>query len=169
MRNTNTRRRMMFGVAVGLLSAAALSTQLFAQPPSRGGRDMRGGFPGMRDLDLSEVQRQGIRDIRQQNRSAQESLNEHLRAAMRALNEAVMTDGVNEPVIRALAAELAILESEAAVQRAHTYAAILSILTPDQRTQLTELPAEAKERFRERRQERRREWRRNGREERRQR
>ena len=168
MRHTNTRQRMMFGVAVGLLSAAALSAHLLAQPPG-GGRGPRGGFPGMRDLDLSDVQRDSIRDIRQQNRSTQRPLNEQLRAARQALNEAVMTDVVNEPVIRALAAELAILEADATVLRAHTYAAIVNILTPEQRARLTERRAEAEERFRERRRERHEDWRQGREDERRQR
>ena len=66
-----------------------------------------------------------------------------------------MADVVNESTIRGLAAQIAPLEADAAVQRAYANAAVLQVLTPDQRAELRELQAEAQEGFSERRQRRR--------------
>lgn len=150
MRQSNSFQRAILGVTAGAFCVALFSLPVSAQRPFGGAR---GGFPNMRALDLTEDQRDRIRDIRDQHRETDGSTHERLRAARRALNEAVMTDVVNEPVIRGLAADLAILESDAAVRRAHTYADVLQILTPEQRDQLEELRDEAGTRFRERRQQ----------------
>ena len=145
----------------GLLAAAFMMTMpmhVSAQPGSRGfGGPQgggRGGLPGLRALDLTDAQRDEIRSVREQHHDP--ALAQQHRAARQALNEAIAADVVNESAIRGLAAQLALFEADAAVQRAYAHAAVLQILTPDQRAELTELQAQAEE-FRERMRPRRRE------------
>ena len=57
-------------------------------------------LPGLRDLELTDVQREAIRDIVEQNRSEGSAMAEQLGAARAALNEVVMDDVVNESMIR---------------------------------------------------------------------
>ena len=115
------------------------------------GGGLRGMLPGLRDLDLSDAQREAIRNIAEQNRSEGSGMAEQLGPARAFLHEAVMADVVNESTIRARAADVARLEADAAVQRAYVNAQIWQVLTPDQRAELRQLQAEATERMGERR------------------
>ena len=161
MQQRHAREWTLFGLAVGLMSMLVLTTHASAQPPSDGPRSFRDGggprgmFAGLRQLDLSEDQREELRALREQNRGEGEARREQLRIARQALTDAVMTDAVNESLIRALAAELATLEADAAVQTAHRHAAMLQILTPSQREELEALRAERRERWEERMADRR--------------
>ena len=147
---------ILAGVVV-LLAALMSMSEVHAQPGVRSpdGRFMGGGQRGMRpglsELDLSDDQRAAIRSIAEQNRSEGSAMAEQLGAARASLNEAVMVDVVNESTIRARAADVARLEADAAVQRAHVNAQIWQVLTPDQRAELRQLQAEATERLGERR------------------
>ena len=156
MKVTATRNGIIAGGVV-LFAALMLTSVIHAQPGSRSpdGRGIGGGprgmLPGLRDLELTDVQREAIRDIAEQNRSEGNAMAEQLGAARVALNEVVMDDVVNESTIRARAADLAGLAADAAVQRAYVNAQIWQVLTPDQRAELRQLQAEAPERIGERR------------------
>ena len=146
----------IIAVAAVLVTALIFTAAVQAQPGSRspGGRFMGDGplrmLPGLRNLDLTDDQREVIRDIAEQNRDKGSTMVEQLGAARSALREAVTDDVVNESLIRARAAHVANLEADAAVQRAHVNAQILQLLTPDQRAELQELRTEAQERIGER-------------------
>ena len=137
-----------------LFATLALAPAMLAQPapggPDGPGMLMRAGprgmVPGLRALDLEEAQRDRIREIVEQNRDAGATMAQQLQAVRAALNEVVVTEVVNESLIRARAAELATLEADAAVQRAYVTAQVLQVLTPDQRAEWRELRANAKER-----------------------
>jgi Spy/CpxP family protein refolding chaperone len=74
-----------------------------------------------------------------------------LRAAQRKLRDAVTAEVVNETTIRAAAAETASFRADAAVRRAEMHAAVLAVLTTDQRAELSQLRENARENRRERR------------------
>ena len=63
----------------------------------------------------------------------------------------VRTDVVNEGEIRSLAAHVATIEGDAAVQRAYLFAQVWQLLTPDQQARAAEFEAEAQSRRTERR------------------
>lgn len=160
MKVRTTRNGIVAGLVV-LFASLTFVSDMHAQPRSgtRDGRFMGGGprgmLPGLREMDLTDAQREAIRAIAEQNRSEGRAMAEQLGAARASLNEAVMADVVNESTIRARAADLARLEADAAVQRAYVNAEIWQILTPDQRAELRQLQAEAEERRGERLSERR--------------
>ena len=156
MRNRIARNGIIAGMALVLAGVFLAPMPVSAQPGSRDfGGPMRGGpggMPGLRELDLSDAQRDQIRSVRQQHRNP--ALAEQLRAAKRALHDSVTADVVNESAIRGLAAQVAPLEAAAAIQRAYAHAAVLQILTADQHAELSEIQADARE-FGERRRQRR--------------
>jgi Spy/CpxP family protein refolding chaperone len=138
----------------GAVMAAMLATgaSTYAQGPGFG---RRGGGPGgapgfagrglelpLRELNLTDAQQQQVRSIRERHRDDSQQLAERLRTAMEAQRKAVETVPVNESLIRSTTQELADVQADAAVAQAHTRSEILSVLTADQRAQLSKLQAD---------------------------
>lgn len=128
VRRVRTTRNRIVAGAIVLFAALMFVPDTHAQPRP-GGPDgrFRGGGPmgmllGLREIDLTDAQREAIGVIREQNRSEGRAMAEQLRAARASLKEVVMVDVVNESTIRARAADLARLEADAAVQRAYVNA-----------------------------------------------
>ena len=142
-----TRGRAVAGIA--LIAMAALVAGVGLEAQGRGGR---GGFGGtLRYLDLTGDQRESIRTIVREHRENGAASRQALRAAQQTLRDAVTAEVVNETTIRAAAAEAASLRADAAVRRAEMHAAVLAVLTTDQRAELNELRENARENRRERR------------------
>lgn len=163
-----------------LLGLLALAPAVLAQPGQRGDHHRgdgpgfhRGGghhggghhgggiLHGLRGLDLTDTQKEEVRSILEASREDNADTRQALREARKALHEAVQATPFDEAGVRVAAATLADLEADQAVERARTFNAVYDVLTPEQRTELAELRAEAderrqerRERFRERRQER---------------
>lgn len=148
MQTGTTRGRLAAGLALVAAAVLAAGAELAAQD--------RGGFGGaLRYLDLTGGQRAAIRALVREHRESGAEARQALRAARRELRAAVTAEVVNETAIRALAAAAAPLQADAAVRRAQLHAAILEVLTAEQRTELGRL----QENVREHRRERRRGWR----------
>ena len=142
-----TRKRIAAGIA--LIAMAALVAGVGLEAQGRGGR---GGFGGtLRYLDLSDDQRESIRTVVREHRENGAASRQALRAAQRKLRDAVTAEVVNETTIRAAAAEAASFRADAAVRRAEMHAAVLAVLTTDQRAELSQLRENARENRRERR------------------
>jgi periplasmic protein CpxP/Spy len=127
------------GVAMGLGTAA------LAQPHGGAGgehRGMRGGFHGLRQLGLSDEQRQDVRRIMELHKAERQSIAQRLREARRSQSEAVVAVPVDESAVRARSAELAKVETDAAVLRARMHAEIYNVLTPEQQEKAKALRAE---------------------------
>ena len=126
------------GVAIGLGTAVA-------QPHGDAGgehRGIRGGFHGLRQLGLSDEQRQEVRRIMELHKAERQAIGERLREARRAQSDAVMAVPVDESAVRARSAELAKVESDAAVLRARMHAEVYNVLTPEQQEKAKALRAE---------------------------
>jgi periplasmic protein CpxP/Spy len=91
------------------------------------------------ELQLTDAQREQIRTIAQTHRDEWQTLADRGRAAHQALMAAVAADEINESAIRAKSAEMAAVEADAAVARAHARAEVLQILTADQKSTLKDL------------------------------
>ncbi len=142
-------RSVTAGVLVaGLLAGGAAFAQgPGGRPGGPGGRGGRGGIgaPGdlglpLAQLNLTDSQRQQIRDLTQQRRQGGEQVQERLRAAMDARRAAIEASPVNEGAIRATSADLVAAETEAAILEAHLRADAL--LTPEQQDQVKKLQAD---------------------------
>jgi len=144
-------------LTAGVLVAALLTGgAAFAQGPggpgrpggpgSRGGRGGPGG-PGelglpLAQLNLSDSQRQQVRELTQQRRQTDEQVQQRLRAAMDARRAAIDAIPVNEGAIRATTADVVAAETEVAIVQAHLRADIFALLTPEQQDQVKKLQAE---------------------------
>ena len=162
-------KRVSYFIA-GAVMAAMLATgaSTYAQGPGFGRRGGGPGGPGgfggpgvalpLRDLNLTDAQRQQVRDIRERHRDEAQQIGERLRTAMDAQRKAVEATPVNESLIRSTTQELAEAQADAAIAQAHARSEILSILTADQRAQLSKLQADRQARaqqFRANQQQRR--------------
>ena len=131
------------GVTVGLGTVAS------AQPHRHGGgehRGMHGGFAGLGQLGLSDDQRQEVRKIMDLHKAERQAIGQRLRDARRAQEEAVTAVPVDEAAVRTRSAELAKVESDAAVLRAKVHAEVYNVLTPEQQEKAKALRAEREQR-----------------------
>ena len=132
-------------VIAAVSMAIGLGTAVSAQPRGPAGgehRGMRGGFHGLRQLGLSDEQRQEVRRIMELHKAERQSIGQCLREARRSQSEAVMAVPVDESAVRARSAELAKVETDAAVLRARMHAEIYNVLTPEQQEKAKALRAE---------------------------
>jgi protein CpxP len=150
-RKTTSRTIGATFIASLLLIPLALSAS-GAQEGRRGPRGHHEGRGGggaiMRELDLSETQREQMRSLREQG---SREIMERLMERRKALNEAVES-GADEGTLRQLAFESGEAEGDAAVERARVYRQMMEILTPEQREQYQALKQEREQKMEERRQ-----------------
>lgn len=158
---TTTLKRVALGVAAALVSVgvyAASQDQNTNQPPPPFMRGHGPGGPGQgrfggpggpmgmlpmlgRGLNLTDAQRDQVKQIAESHKDEWKALADRGRAAHDALFKAVTADEVNESVIREKSADVAAVEADAAVARAKARAEVVQILTADQKAKLKELQA----------------------------
>ena len=166
---TQTIRRFGLGIGAGLL-ALGLGAAVFASPqdtaqtpPPFSGRAMRGpGGPGMRggmgelrmlrQLDLTDAQKQQIGGVMQSHAAELKSLGDRMAQARQALGKAVNADTIDEGAIRDASTAVGAVEADMAVARAHIRAEVLQVLTPDQQAKAKQLEAQAQQRMSQMRQ-----------------
>ena len=162
---TSTVKRITLAVVASLL-ALGLGAGAFVhaqdQQTDRPSRPFRGG-PGRfggpggpmgmlpmlgRQLNLSDAQKDQIKSIAASHETEWKAIFDRERTAHDALNAAIMADPVNDALVRQKSAEVAAVEADAAVARAHARAEVFQILTAEQKTQLKDLQAKMKARRR---------------------
>ena len=125
----------------------------FGGPGGRGGPGGPMGALGplgpiMRQVNLTDAQREQVRSIVESHRDEMQALGERARPAHEALQAAINSGTFDEGTIRARYAEVANVEADVAVAQARVYSEVFQILTPEQQAQVTKLQAEMKERGR---------------------
>ena len=113
------------------------------------GRRGPGGFglPGLRQLDLSDAQKEQIRTIQQSHRTEVQSIAERTRTAQRAIDQAANGTSVDEATIRSQSTALATAIADGAILRAKVNAEIFNVLTAEQQQKLNEHRAQMQERM----------------------
>ena len=101
-------------------------------------------------LNLTEAQREQVRQITQQHREQARGTFERLRAAQEARQQAVEAIPFDEARIRAAMQELAGLETEIAVMQGRIHSDVFALLTPEQQAQAQKLRAARDARMKER-------------------
>ncbi len=166
---TQTIRRFGLGIGAGLmalgLGAAVLASpqDTAPNPPPFSGRAMRGpGGPGMRggfgelrmlrQLNLTDAQKQQIRGVMQSHSAELKSLGDRMAQARQALDKLINADTIDEGAIRDASTAVAAVEADMAVARAHIRAEVLQVLTPDQQAKAKQLEAQMQERMSQMRQ-----------------
>ena len=120
-------------------------------PGDPGGRGFAAGF-ALGQLDLSDAQKQQVRDIMQRRQQELRPTLDRLQQAMQAQRAAINAVPVNEQAVRAAAANLAAAEADMAVEQARMHADIFAILTVEQQEKAKQLEAQGQARAQERRQ-----------------
>jgi len=144
----------------GLADTVLGGTVLAAQGRSPG--DMRGRGPGggrggpgagmaLGALDLTEAQREQVRQFSEQHREQTRTLGERVRQAAEAQREAMEATSFNEQQVRATARAFAEAQTEMAVQRARLRSDIYALLTSDHQQQLARMQEEREARQAQRR------------------
>lgn len=123
----------------------------FGGPGGPGGRGFAAGF-ALGQLDLSDAQKQQIRDITKRHRDQSQPLAQRLQQAMQAQRVAIETIPVNESLVRSAAQDLAAVQADLAVEQARLHSDIFSVLTVEQQEKATQLEAQAQARAKELRQ-----------------
>ncbi|MDA1184765.1 MAG: Spy/CpxP family protein refolding chaperone [Acidobacteria bacterium] len=120
-------------------------------PGGAGGPGGRGAGMALGALDLTEAQREQVRQLTQQHRAQTRALAERVRAAEEAQREAMEASPFNEQQVRVAAQAFAEAQTDMAVQQARLRSDIHALLTPDQQQQLERMQAEREARQNERR------------------
>ena len=123
--------------------------------PGPGGPGGPGGLP-LQALNLTDTQRDQIRQLTQQYRQQNQNVGEQLRTAMEAQRKAVETMPVDEGLIRSATQALVEAQTEMAIQQARLQSEIFALLTPDQQAEARKLQAERNQRVQQRGQQRQR-------------
>jgi protein CpxP len=154
------RKRILTGVIAVVLAVAgtfAAGSVVQAQR-ARGGFGGPGGFGGfggfghrqalgmLRQLDLTDQQRQQVRTIMQNHKSDFQQVRERIHTAMEAQHAAASATPPDEATIRAKATEVGAAEGDLAVLLARVRTEVFQILTPEQQTKAQELQAQRAQR-----------------------
>ena len=131
--------------SVALLSSASLAAgqQNAGDAPQNQSTQTNPQGDPIRQLNLTAEQVEKIRAIREQNKDERFALNQRLRSAQRALDDAIQTDNSSEALIEQRAYELADAQAAATRMRAITEIRIRRVLTPEQLTKLRALRQQA--------------------------
>jgi Spy/CpxP family protein refolding chaperone len=108
-----------------------------------------GGDP-IQQLNLTPEQREQIRSIRENNRADRAAINEQLREANRALEEALNSDHPDEALVEQRLRSVAAAQAASTRMRVLTEIRIRRVLTQEQRNILRSLQQQARESRRER-------------------
>lgn len=96
------------------------------------------GLP-LRELNLTDAQREQVRQIVDSRQQETRAIGERAMAAHEALRAATTSPSFDEGLVRAKAAEVAAIDADMAVARARIFADVFQILTPEQQAKAKEL------------------------------
>jgi Spy/CpxP family protein refolding chaperone len=157
----NTSRMAGVIVAAALVAAAGIGLGAQGGPPQGPGgpafAGRRGGGPGgpmrgrpggpgaaidlpLAQLNLTAQQRDQVKSIVDSHQDEMKALGDREMAAREALQQAITADTVDDNAIRQKSADLAAVEADTAVLRAHVRAEVWQLLTPDQQKQAKATP-----------------------------
>jgi protein CpxP len=151
------RKRILTGVIAVVLAVAgtfAAGSVVQAQR-ARGGVGGPGGFGGfghrqglemLRQLDLTDQQRQQVRTIMENHKSDFQQVRQRIRTAVEAQHAAATATPPDEATIRAKATEVGTAEGDLAVLLARVRTEVFQILTPEQQAKSQELQAQRAQR-----------------------
>ena len=153
------RTHSLIVIAATALLVGGVGAGVLAQgdgPGRRGPFGHRGpaGFPGLAQLDLTDAQRQQVRDVMQRYRTQMQESGQRLREAHDAQRTAVEAIPVNEGLIRSTTQTLANAQTDMALLRARIHSDVWSVLTPEQQEKAKQLRTQREARMKQRLQRR---------------
>ncbi|HSS21098.1 MAG TPA: periplasmic heavy metal sensor [Pyrinomonadaceae bacterium] len=144
--------RILTLLALLALSAAGPAAAQTAQQPTGNPEPQQNAVnrDPIQELNLSPDQRQQIRAIRENNRAERTAIQERLKAANEALNQAVNAESPDEAAVDQRLKEVAAAQAAVMRMRLLTEIRIRRVLTVEQRETLRLLQKQAQENRRER-------------------
>jgi periplasmic protein CpxP/Spy len=149
-------------IVLGLVAGAFAQNTTGAGDPftGRGGPGWRGDFgrpggrggvlgalgPMVRQLNLSDAQKERLKSIEASHRDDVKALGDRAVAAHQGLEAAVTAETFDEATIRSRSTEVAAVEADMAVARARVRAEVLQVLTSEQQAQLKQMQAQMQQR-----------------------
>lgn len=143
-------------VAVAVATVLGVGALAEAQGPRGRGFGPRGGFLGLpaAGLNLTDAQRDLIRDIRERERTELQPVQARLREARAAQQKVLNAFPVDENAIRAATLAVAEVEAELAAHQARVRNEVFAVLTPEQQETVKKTIAEREQRMQQRMKER---------------
>ena len=140
-------KRFQMGAVMAIVGLCAVGAAQAQGPGGRGDGDGRGrGGPGgrgggammlpVRELGLTDAQREQVEQIRTANREATQAAQKAVREAEGAQRAAVQTVPLNESLVRSTTQALAMAQTDLAVQEARIFNDVWQLLTSEQQTKL---------------------------------
>ena len=114
-----------------------------------GGRHKRGRMMAgrlFRHLDLSEEQKNQLKEIRQATRETTKPIRQQMKQNREALRELTSDGNFDESAVQAIAAQQGSLTAQLIVEKERAKAAMFAVLTAEQKAKVSELKAQIKER-----------------------
>lgn len=154
MMRPHRSRLAVVGTALALV--AGLGGTAYAQGDVQARRGahrhggIRGGVPGLGRLNLTDAQREQVREVMQRHRGELQEAGRRLRDAHAAQQDAVQAVPLDEGLIRSTAQALATAQTDLALLRARMHNDVWALLTPDQQDQASKLRAERESRLKDR-------------------
>ena len=102
---------------------------------------------GLRALDLTEAQRDQVKNALQSHKDEFKAIAREMIAARGALGDAVTADTVDDTAIKAASAKVAELELQSALLRAKVHGEVFAQLTPEQQRKAKTMREQAKGRI----------------------
>jgi Spy/CpxP family protein refolding chaperone len=102
---------------------------------------------GLRALDLTEAQRDQVKNALQSHKDEFKTIAREMIAARGALGDAATADTIDEDAIRAASGRVAEVELSAALLRARVHAEVFALLTPEQQQKAKAMREKAKGRI----------------------
>ncbi len=122
----------------------------------KGGEGMCGGFDGkrmFRELDLTDAQKEQMKELRQANKEAMKAKfsgdfaakKAEMQARQQKMQDLVLADNFDADAANAMASEMVQQQTERRVQMLEKQQEMLNILTPEQKVKFKELQQERME------------------------
>lgn len=148
---------LVIALPLALGSASALAYGGGKHHNDHGGKNscgMKGGHAMFRGLDLTDAQKQEMKELRKTNREAMHSemASRHgeMQTQHQKMQQLVLADNFDESAVRALAEQMTEQQVERRVTMLKQRHEMLQILTPAQKTKYQQLQAERSEQCQER-------------------
>ena len=154
-----TKRFLLAAGLVAALAGGSAVAVAHGQRPGPGGPGFPGGpgprGPGfdLRGIELTDAQRDQIRSIMESHTAEFDAAGTKRREAHRAFASAVEAEASDENAIRSASAAIGAAMADEALLRAKVRTEVQTLLTPEQREQLTQRRAEMEKRRSERQQQ----------------
>jgi len=140
-------KKFMIGFTVFALVAIG-TIFAFAQKGDGGGKRHGRGFGRMAEkLNLTDAQKEQVKQIMEASRAKIKPLKETMRASRQKMKELTAGGQFDEAQIQAVASEQGAISAQMIVEKQRTKAQIFQILTDEQKAQAAQMKEQMKERF----------------------